>query len=86
MFQYPLLEGGWCTDTVFSLTGVKVKSGNICGQIFANEEYFAKFYPMENKRKSEDALGMFCKDSGVSDRLRMDGSKENIFKKTRFQK
>ena len=45
IFHHPRLQGEWFTDTVFS--PVKSRDGNKCGQIFANDSYFATFYPMD---------------------------------------
>ena len=85
VFTLPQLQGEWFTDTV---DGGKVKSinGNKYGQIFANEKYFAAIYPMDKKSKAGDALRVFCKEFGVPDRLRYDGSKEQTGRKTEFQK
>jgi hypothetical protein len=58
---------------------VKLKDGNTCGQLFANENYFAVFYPMDSKAKAGDTLRIFCQEYGVPERLVHDG------KKTEFQ-
>jgi hypothetical protein len=83
MFFLPRLKGEFYTDTVFG--PVKSKDGNTCGQIFANEAYFATFYPMDTKSKAGDGLRVFCKEFGVPEFLRHDGSKEMGQKKTEFQ-
>ena len=78
------LQGEWFTDTVEGR--VKSKDGNRYGQIFANESYFATFYPMDSKAKAGDALRVFCNEFGVPSSLRYDGAKEQVGKKTEFQK
>jgi hypothetical protein len=83
IFHRPRLQGEWFTDTVFN--NVKSKDGNICGQIFANDSYFATFYPMDTKKKAGDALRIFCKEFGVPDTLRHDGAKEMCEKNTEFR-
>jgi len=83
MFRLPRLEGEWFTDTVMSK--VKSRDGNICGQIFANDKYFAVFYPMDSKAKAGDALKTFCKEYGVPELLRSDQAKEMVKKNTEFQ-
>ena len=83
IFHLPRLQGEWYTDTVFGR--VKSKDGNTCGQIFANENYFAVFYPMDSKSKAGDALRVFCKEFGVPERLVHDGAKELTGKRTEFQ-
>ena len=84
IFQRPQLQGEWFTDTVFG--PVKSKDGNTCGQIFANDKYFATFFPMSNKTQCGDALRVFCREFGVPATLRYDGSKEQTGKNTEFQK
>jgi Reverse transcriptase (RNA-dependent DNA polymerase) len=83
IFHLPRLQGEWFTDTVFGR--VKSKDGNTCGQIFANESYFATFYPMDTKSKAGDALRVFCREFGVPERLVHDGAKEMTGRKTEFQ-
>jgi hypothetical protein len=83
MFFLPRLEGEFYTDTVFG--PVKSRDGNTCGQIFANDAYFATFYPMDTKSKAGDSLRVFCKEFGVPEILRFDGAKEMGKKKTEFQ-
>ena len=83
IFHHPRLQGEWFTDTVFC--PVKSKDGNTCGQIFANDSYFAAFYPMDSKSKAGDALRVFCKEFGVPDTLRHDGAKEMCNKGTEFK-
>ena len=82
IFHLPRLQGEWYTDTVFD---VKSKDGNTCGQIFANENYFAVFYPMDSKAKAGDALRTFCSEYGVPEKLVHDGAKEMCGKHTHFQ-
>jgi hypothetical protein len=40
---------------------------------------------MDSKAKAGDALKTFCREFGVPDKLRFDGSKEQTGKKTEFQ-
>ncbi len=83
IYHLPRLQGEWYTDTVFGR--IKSKDGNTCGQLFANENYFAVFYPMDSKAKAGDALRIFCREYGVPERLVHDGAKEMTGKKTEFQ-
>jgi hypothetical protein len=54
----------------------KSKDGNRYGQIFENSAYFATIYPMDSKGKAGEALKTFCKEFGVPEEHRFDGSKE----------
>jgi hypothetical protein len=63
MYRAPRLQGEWCTDSVEGRC--KSRDGNKYGQIFANEAYFAVFYPMESKSKAGDALHTFCREYGA---------------------
>ena len=57
MYENPRLRGEWFTDT---LDGIIIsKDGNRYGQVFANRGFFAHIYPMDAKRKAEDALHTF---------------------------
>ena len=58
MFQMKRLRGKWSTDTVDGRT--LYLDGNRYAQIFANESYFAKIYPMDSKSKAGDAFKIFC--------------------------
>ena len=78
------LQGEWFTDTLFA--DVKLREGNTCAQIFANDSYFATIYPMDTKQKAGDALRVFCKEFGVPEQLRSDGAREMVGKKTEFMK
>jgi hypothetical protein len=84
MFFRRQLQGEWYTDTVFG--PVKSKDGNNCGQIFANGNYFAQFYPMDSKKKAGDSLKVFCREYGVPEILRHDGAKEMVEKRSEFRK
>jgi hypothetical protein len=83
IFHLPRLQGEWFINTVFGR--VKSKDGNTCGQLFANESYFAVFYPMDSKAKAGNTLRVFCQEYGVPERLVHDGAKEMTWKKTEFQ-
>jgi hypothetical protein len=84
MYRVPRLQGEWYTDTVEGRC--KSRDGNKYGQIFANEAYFAVFYPMDSKSKAGDALHTFCREYGAPEKLRFDGSKEQTGKNTEFQR
>ena len=84
LFQLPRLQGTWFSDTVDG--HVKSRDGNLYGQIFANEAYFATFYPMDRKKKAGDALRTFCREFGVPSKLIIDGSGEQTGKHTEFMR
>jgi len=84
IFHLPRLQGEWFTDTVFGR--VTSRDGMTCGQIFANESYFATFYPMDKKSKAGDALRVFCNEFGIPNKLVHDGAKEMTGNKTEFQR
>ena len=84
IFQLPRLQGTWFSDTVDGR--VKSRDGNLYGQIFANEAYFATIYPMDKKRKAGDALRTFCREFGVPTKLIVDGSGEQTGKHTEFMR
>jgi hypothetical protein len=42
---------------------------NTCAQLFANESFFAKAYPMEKKSLAGAALRQFIQDFGVPEKL-----------------
>ena len=58
MYAKPRIRSEWFTDTLDGR--VIFKGGNRYGQVFANRGFFAHIYPMETKRKAEDALRTFC--------------------------
>ena len=64
----------------------KSLTNNTCVQIFANESFFAKAYPMERKSMAGAALRQFIKDYGVPEQLMFDGSAEQVKPKTDFMK
>jgi hypothetical protein len=61
-------------------------SNNTCAQIFANESFFVKAYPMEKKSMAGAALRQFIRDYGVPEHLTFDGSAEQTKPKTEFMK
>jgi hypothetical protein len=62
-------------------------TNNTCAQLFANESFFAKAYPMEKKSLAGAALHQFICDYGVPEQLTFDGSAEQVTKpKTEFMK
>ena len=54
MFYPKTLAGKWSTDTMDRRS--KKISGNRYAQVFFNDKYFAKPYPMDKKGKAGDAL------------------------------
>ena len=53
----------------------KSMDGNQYSQVFVNNSYVAKLYPMYSKRESGGDLRMLCQYFGVSDKLNFDCSK-----------
>ena len=49
--------------------------GNNYAQVFANEAYFAKVYPMDSRKNYGDTLKLFCQEFGLPDKINFDGSK-----------
>jgi len=85
MFNQRKLRGQkFYTDTLFGKT--KSLTNNTCVQIFANESYFVKAYPMEKKSGAGLALRQFIRDYGVPERLTSDGASEQTGPKTEFMK
>jgi hypothetical protein len=69
--QKKLQNQKFYTDTLFGRC--KSISNNTCAQIFANESYFVKAYPMERKSLAGQALRQFIRDFGVPEQLTSDG-------------
>ena len=85
MFARKTLTGNWFTDTVDGRC--KSIDGNKYCQVFANTAYFfPRIYPMDSKRKSGDALKIFCQEFGIPEKLTFYGSKEHIIPNTEFMK
>jgi hypothetical protein len=80
--QRKLRNQKFYTDTLFGKC--KSLTNNTCVQIFANESYFVKAYPMETKSKAGLALRQFIRDYGVPERLTSDGASEQTGPKTEF--
>ena len=76
IYELPRLPGEWCTDTIHGRTVPHDR--NKYGQVFANHTYFAAIYPMDRKGKAGESLRVFCQESGIPERLTMDGAKEQI--------
>ena len=74
--QLALPHGAMYSDTMFA----KIKSirGFTCGQLFCNDQWFVKFYPMQSKSDAPDTLKMFHQDVGVPPTLHTDNAKELI--------
>ena len=72
------------TDTVIGK--YKSVTNNTCAQLFANESFFAKAYPMERKSFAGAALRQFIRDYGVPEQLTFDGAAEQVKPKTEFMK
>ena len=71
MFDRKTLAGKWSTNNIDGRS--KTIAGNMYAQVFANEKYFAKPYPMDKKGKVGDALKEFCRDFGVLEHPTFDG-------------
>jgi hypothetical protein len=85
MFNQRKLRGQkFYTDTLFGK--FKSLTNNTCAQIFANESYFIKAYPMEKKSGAGLALRQFIRDYGVPELLTSDGAGEQTGPKTEFMK
>ena len=72
------------TDTLIGK--YKSLTNNTCAQIFANESFFVKAYPMEKKSMAGAALRQFIRDYGAPERLTFDGAAEQVKPKTEFMK
>jgi hypothetical protein len=72
------------TDTLIGKH--KSLNNNTCAQLFANESFFAKVYPMEKKSMAGAALRQFIRDYGVPEQLTFDGAAEQVKPKTEFMK
>ena len=72
------------TDTLIGK--YKSLTNNTCAQIFANESYFVKIYPMESKASAGRALRQFVRDFGVPEQLTSDGAAEQSKPNTEFVK
>jgi len=72
------------TDTLIGK--YKSVTNNTCAQLFANESFFAKAYPMEKKSFAGAALRQFIRDYGVPEQLTFDGAAEQVKPKTDFMK
>ncbi len=80
--QKKLQNQKFYTDTLFG----RCKSiiNNTCAQIFANESYFVKAYPMEKKSSAGLALQQFVRNYGIPEQLTSDGASEQTGPKTEF--
>ena len=58
----------------------KTINRNMHAQVFANDKYFAKPYPMDKKGKAGGELKELCGDFGVLENLKFDGSREQTCK------
>jgi len=84
MFDHKTLAGRWSTDTMDGR--IKSLDGNRHAQVFSNDSYFAKIYPMDTKSKAGKALREFCREFGIPQSLTFDGSKEQSMPGTEFMK
>jgi hypothetical protein len=82
--QHKLREQRSYTNTLFG----KYKSvmNNTWAQLFANELFFAKAYPIEKKSLAGAALRQFIWDFGVPEKLTFDRSGKQTGPKTEFMK
>ena len=62
----------------------KSLDGNKYAQVFANDSFFAVYYPMEKKSSAGQALKQFIAEFGVPDRIICDSSGEQTGKRTEF--
>ena len=60
--------------------------GNQYAQVFTNNNYFDKVYPLYYKRMARKALKKFCQEFGVTEKLTFDGYKEHVYNGTTFIK
>ena len=85
MYNQKKLRGQhFYTDTLIGK--YKLVTNNTCTQVFTNESFFAKAYPMEKKSFAGAALQQFIHDFGVPEQLTFDGSAEQTKPKTDFMK
>jgi hypothetical protein len=70
MYRAPRLQGERSTDTVEGRC--KSNDCNQFSQIFANEDYFVTFYPMDSKGKAGNALHTFYREYGAPEKWRFD--------------
>ena len=85
MYHQCKLRGQWFyTDTMIGK--YKSLTNNTCAQLFANESFFAKAYPMEKKSMASAALRQFIHNFSVPEQLTFDGSVEQVKPKTDFMK
>jgi len=80
--QRKLRDQKFYTDTLFGK--YKSISNNTCAQIFANEAYFVKAYPMEKKASAGLALRQFVRDYRVPENLTSDSAAEQTGPKSEF--
>ena len=80
--QKKLRNQKFYTDTLFGRC--KSISSNTCAQIFANNSYFVKAYPMDQKSMAGQALRQFVRDYRVPEQLTSDGASEQTGPKTEF--
>ena len=71
------------TDTIDG----KVNSlhGEKYAQVFGSKEFFVAVFPMENKSNAGDMLDKFVRQYGAPKLLKVDGSKEQCGKNSKFQ-
>ena len=82
--QRKLRNQKFYTDTLFGRC--KSISNNTCAQVFANESFYVKAYPMESKSMAGKALRQFIRDIGVPEQLTSDGATEQTGPGTEFIK
>ena len=63
VFTRKTLRGYWSTDTMDERC--KSLEGNKYAQVFVNKVFFSRIHPMDSKKKADDALRIFCQESGV---------------------
>ena len=73
VFTRKVLQGQW---SCHMMNGRLISmDGNQYSQLFVNNSYFSKVYPIDSKRKSECALKLFYQEFCVTKKINFDGSK-----------
>ena len=74
--RYPLLRTKMYTDTMFA--SQKALGGHTCGQIYATNFDWVRFFPMRKKKEVGLTLAMLIADVGIPSGIVMDGAKETM--------
>ncbi len=79
------LNGGWFTDTLFSILKCDIYSRQTCAQIFTNGN-FTTVHPLNLKARVAQTLSGFTDNVGIPDTLLSDGAAEVTGQHTDFMK